>query len=120
SSRCSAGMLLNRIPRVSRTQGPTWSTTQADPPTVQRAGELPERYAGTPPSAETWRIPPNRSPCPLTCECLERGIAHRRTARLATPQVGLPDASIHPGLPVKVGKVSLARTVSLNSVRSPS
>src|SRR5258706_11487336 len=75
-------MLWNRTRRVSRTQEYMWSTTQADPPTVQRAGELPERYAGTPSSAEIWRTLRNRFLCPLTCGCLEQGIAQWRTVLL--------------------------------------
>jgi len=45
----------------------------------------------------------------------EQGIAHRRTVPLATMQVALQDslqgASIRLGLALRVGKVSLARTV---------
>src|SRR5437762_12704231 len=85
-------MLLNRLPRVSRAPGPMWSTTQADPPTVQRAGEPPERYAGTLPSAQTWRTLPNRFLCPLTCECLERSIAQWRI--VLRPGVVVPQGAL--------------------------
>src|SRR6266853_2515184 len=66
-SRSSVGMSLSRIRRVSRIRVPTWSTTQADPPTARRAEEPPERYAETPPSAEIWRTLPNRFLYPLPC-----------------------------------------------------
>src|SRR5216683_1017693 len=81
-SRYSAGMSLNRIRRVSRTRGPTWSTTQADPPTVQHAGEPLERYAETPPSAEIWRTLPNRFLYPLPCGYREPDIAQWQTVLL--------------------------------------
>src|SRR6266851_6096716 len=118
-SRYSAGMSLNRIRRVSRTRGPTWSTTQADPPTVQRAGEPLERYAGTPASAQTWRTLPNRFLYPLPCEYRVRSIAQWQTVLLPAA-AALRDASIRLGLPQRVGRVSPARTVSSNSARSPS
>src|SRR5882762_2005851 len=112
-------MLWNRTRRVSRTQEYMWSTTQADPPTVQRAGELPERYAGTPSSAEIWRTLRNRFLCPLTCGCLEQGIAQWRTVLLPAG-VAPQGALIRLGLPVRVGKDFPVRTPSLNLARSPS
>src|SRR6267143_2483144 len=79
------------------------------------------RHADPPPlMRRTWRTQPRRTLYPLPCGYLERGIAQIRTVLLATVQVALQDALIHPGLPVRVGKVSLARTVSSTSARYPS
>src|SRR6266481_3599088 len=93
--------------------------TQAAPPTVQRAGEPPERCAETPPLAISWRIQRNRSLCPLaliTCGYLERSTAQWRTVLL--PAVAaLQDGLTRPGLPLRVGRVSLAKTVSSNFLR---
>src|SRR6266446_2320416 len=61
-----------------------------------------------------------RSRYPQGSGYLERGIAEIRTVLLATVQVALQDALIRPGLPVRVGKVSPARTVSSTSARYPS
>src|ERR1700704_4536593 len=116
-------MSLNRIAHVSRTPGRMWSTTRAGPPTVHRAGppQHPrQRRAETAPLQKTWRTQQNRFLCPLPCGYLERGIAHRLTVLLAILQVALQDVLIRPGLPVRVGKVSLARTVSSTSARYPS
>jgi len=73
---------------------------------------------GTPSSAEIWRTLRNRFLCPLTCGCLEQGIAQWRL--YCYRREWLTGALIRLGLPVRVGKASPARTPSLNLARSPS
>src|SRR6267378_254872 len=111
-------MLWNRIRRVTRTREPTWSTTRVGPPTG--LAPPPPHRAAPPTLASLWRTRPNRYLSPRSCEYRARGIARRQIALLGTRQADQQAESILRGLPPRVGRASRARTVSLNSERSPS
>src|SRR5882672_12276316 len=111
-------MLLNQILRVSRILGLTWFTTRAGPPMALALQQ--QQRAEIRSSPETWRTLMSWSLFPLPSGYRALDIADRRTALLATAEVAQPDALIRRGLPLRLGRVSPARTVSSNSARSPS
>src|SRR6266478_6966153 len=79
-----------------------------------------QHRAGAPTLPSLWRTQPNSYLCPRPCEYRARAIAHRQIALLGMRLADQPAASILLGLPARVGRASLARTVSLNSERRPS
>src|SRR5882762_4286357 len=111
-------MWWKRIRLVTRARAPTWSTTRAAPPTARAP---PQRHrAEAPRLPGTWRTQPNRYLSPRPCEYRARGIARRQIAWLVIRLADQQAESILRGLPARVGRASRARTVSLNSERSPS
>src|SRR6266581_5333486 len=121
--RCSAGMLLKQLRHAIRALGPTWSTTQAAPPTAHRAEppQPPQRHRAEPPIlARTTRTPLNRSPCPLPCEFPARGTVRTRTALLATRPEDQRAELTPRGFSPRAGKAFPDRTRSSNSARCPS